>query len=174
MNGKINCMVGETGSGKTTRIKKYSQKAGDRETLIYLRMKDDFTGKNIKKFTNFPLFLKAANKKKDAIILIDEAFTCLPKKLNIRMDKPEKIDNQLADFLVNARKFNNLVFINFHALQQVPTEWLIPYLDYFFRFTTNDLLQYQIQRFKSFPNIANNLRDFPKVEKYKPYILKLR
>ena len=90
------------------------------------------------------------------------------------MNKPDDAHNLLADFLVSSRKMNRFVFIILHSLSQVPSEWLLPYLDYFVRFNTNDQLQYQIKRFSSYPEIANNLIEKPTLTKYKPEILKLR
>lgn len=175
-NGKIILVVGDMGAGKTSFIKdRFSSKCKQKKSLCYVRIKTDWDDDNkIMKFTNFMNFLETANKKKDTLCLIDEAYTCLPKKLNISMDNPNHPHNKLADFLVNSRKMNNFVVIILHSLSQIPSEWLLMYVDYIVRFKTNDLLQYQIQRFKSFPNIANNLIQIPVVQDYKPIILKLR
>lgn len=174
MNGKVICLAGKTGEGKTSYIKKFSKKLKTKKTVCYLRISDDWNDEDVFKFTNFKEFIEYANTQKDTLFVIDEAFTCLPKKLNIKMNNPNDLNNLLADFLVNARKLNNFVFIIFHSLSQIPTDWLIPYLDYFVRFATQDLLQYQIARFRSFPNIMQSLIDFATVKKYKPIVLKLR
>lgn len=174
MNGKVICISGELGAGKTTYIKKFAAKAKAKQTVCYLRISDDWNDKNIITFTNFETFLKYANNQTNTLFIIDEAFTCLPKKLNIKMGKPNDINNLLADFLVNCRKLNNFIFIIYHSLSQIPTEWLLPYLHYFVRFNTTDLMQYQISRFKSFPNISESLIKHTKLEKHKPIILKLR
>lgn len=174
MHGKVICLAGEMGSGKTSYIKKLSKKVKTKTICCYLRITDDWNDGNVLKFTNFVEFIKYANTQTNTLFIIDEAFTCLPKKLNIKMNKPNDINNLLADFLVNCRKLNNFIFIIYHSLSQIPTEWLIPYLDYLVRFKTNDLLNYQSQRFKSFPNIVQNLEQFPTIEKFKPKIIKLR
>lgn len=173
-NGKVIAVVGDMGAGKTTFIKKYSARYRSDQTYCYMRLSTDWEDKKIITFTNFEQFIRVANKKKNKLFLIDEAFTCLPKRLNVKMDKPENIHNQLADFLVNSRKMNNFIFIILHSLSQIPTEWLVPYLDYIVRFKTNDLIQHQVQRFKSFPHIEKNLLDYPTIENFKPIILKLR
>lgn len=174
MHGLVNCLVGEMGSGKTSYIKKFASRVKTKNICCYLRVSDDWNDSKIKKFTNFVEFIKYANTQTNTLFIIDEAFTCLPSKLNIKMDKPNDIHNLLADFLVNCRKLNNFIFIIYHALAQIPTQWLIPYLNYLVRFKTNDLLQYQINRFKSFTNIVENLIRYKEIEKYKPIILKLR
>jgi hypothetical protein len=174
MYGKVIGIVGELGAGKTSFIKKFASKLKTKQTVCYLRISDDWNDDNVSTYTNFADFLRFANSQTNTLFIIDEAFTCLPKKLNVKMDKPNDLHNLLADFLVNCRKLNNFIFIIYHALAQVPTEWLIPYLDYLVRFKTNDLMQYQIQRFKSFTNIVQSLIEHNTVEKYKPITLKLR
>lgn len=173
-DGKVNCLVGDMGSGKTTFVTKNFCEKTKREILCYLRVRSDFPIKRAKVFTNFMDFIATANTKTNCIFFIDEAFTCLPKRLNIRPDKPDKIDNQLADFLVNARKLNNFVFIVYHSLNQVPTDWLISYLDYFVRFRTNDLMQYQFNRFSSFPNIIRSLQEKNITENFVYDVIKIR
>lgn len=173
-NGKVIIIVGEMGSGKTTYIKNFSSRLKDKQTLIYLRLKDDYEGKKVKKFTNFMDFINQAKKSKDTLLLIDEAFTCLPKQLTIKMNNPSHPHNKLADMLVNTRKMNNFLFIILHSLKQIPTEWLLDYCDYLVRFNTKDKLQYQINRFETFPNIVESLEKIPKLPKYKSITLKLR
>lgn len=157
MNGKVNCLIGDTGTGKTTLIKQYARKAGVKEIHCYARINSDFKEQGAKVYTNFGEFLRVVSRKKDSFIIIDEAVTCLPKKLNIKMDKPNDLHNIVSDMLVNARKMNNFVFIVYHSFSQVLTEWLIPYLHYMIVFRTNDLLQYQARRFQSFPEIYQYL-----------------
>lgn len=175
-NGKIIVIVGGTNQGKTTFIKKrFASQCKKKNILCYARMRTDFSeDKNINVHTNFMNFLNEANRENDTLCIIDEAFTCLPKRLNISMDNQNHPHNKLSDFLVNSRKANRFVIIIYHAFAQIPSEWLIPYLDYIVRFNTNDQMQYQVTRFKSFPNIADNLVSMPVVENYKPEILKLK
>lgn len=173
-NGKVIAIVGDTGAGKTTYVKNFSARCKRKEIICYLRIRTDLEDQKIIKYTNFEEFLNVASKKKNTLFLIDEAFTCMPKKLNVKMNKPNDMNNKLVDFLVNSRKMNNFVFIIFHSLSQIPTEWLIPYLNYIVRFKTQDLLQYQVSRFKSFPQIHSNLIEVPTVADYKPITLKLR
>lgn len=155
--GKVNCLVGDTGTGKTTLIKQFAKAAGDKEIHCYVRIDGDFKIKNAKVYTNFAEFVSVTVRKKNSIIIIDEAFTALPNKLNVKMGKPHDLHNQIADLLVNARKMNNFIFIVYHSFSQIPTQWLIPYLHYLIIFRTNDLLQYQTQRFQSFPLIQQYL-----------------
>lgn len=175
MNGKVIGVVGSTGEGKTSYIKKFAAKLKTKNTVCYLRITDDWKATDgVRIFTNFMEFIDYANTQINTLFIIDEAFTCLPKKLLIKLGKPNDPHNKLADFLVNCRKLNNFLFIIFHAVSQIPSDWLVPYLDYLVRFATTDLLQYQITRFKAFPSIVASFIKFPKIPKYKPIILKLR
>jgi len=173
--GKVAAVAGVTGAGKTSFIKKEFAALTKKKILVYATVRSDFKDfPNAIIFTNFVEFIDAALKEKDCLCIIDEAFSCLPEKLNIRPDKPNSIDNKIARFLLDSRKFNRFVLILFHALAQVPTKWLLHYLDWFIRFTTQDLLQYQEQRFKSFPNIVENLKRFPVLPNFIPHKLKMR
>lgn len=171
--GKVICLVGDLGTGKTSFVRDMVGNS-KKDISVYLRIIADMKIRNAKCYTNFVEFIKKANSSTNKVFIIDEAYTCLPKNLRVKPDKPMSIDNQIADVLVNCRKLNNFVFIIFHSLSQVPSEWLIPYLDYFIRFRTNDQLQYQKLRFSSFPEIINSLDRLPVVPDYKPDIIKIR
>lgn len=178
--GKVIAVVGATGEGKTTYTKvKFKS---HRQTICYLRIESDFEGKNVVKFTNFMDLLKFGKRKKDKTFFIDEAFTCLPKRLDIKMDNPNHPHNVLADFLVNARKMNNFIFIVVHSFKQIP-DWLPTYLDYIIRFNSQDQFQYQANRFSAFPVIEQSIKREPVISEKmklgeititKPKILKLR
>jgi len=180
MKGKVVILVGGTGEGKTTYSK--NKFKTDRQTICYLRIETDIEGKDLIKFTNFMSFLNFSKTKKNKKFFIDEAFSCLPKTLNIKMDNPEHPHNILIDFLLNARKLNNFIFIALHSCKQIP-DWLPTYCDYVIRFNTNDQFQYQAQRFISFPKFEESLRTEPFIKEKillagrkitKPKILKLR
>lgn len=179
-NGKVIVIVGATGEGKTTYIK--NKFKSDRQTICYLRIESDFEGNNVIRFTNFMYLLKHMRRKKNKKCFIDEAFTCLPKRLEIKMNNPDHPHNILADFLVNARKMNNFIVIILHSLKQIP-EWLPTYMDYLIRFNTNDQFKYQAQRFSAFTIIEESIKQQPLItEKIimngikitNPVILKLR
>lgn len=171
MRGKVVALAGQTGSGKTTFVKNMTANS-KKNIFAYVRIEKDF--KRGKVFTNFMDFLKVTSQKSNSIFFIDEAFTCLPKTLSARPDKPNSVDNLIIDLLVNARKLNNFIFIVYHSLSQVPTQWLIPYLDYFVRFNTQDMLQFQKTRFSSFPQIYNSLETYPEIPKLSCDEIKMR
>lgn len=171
-NGKVCCLVGETGVGKTTYVKEFVAES-EKKLIGYCRIREDIDLKG-HIHTNFVDFINECNSVTNHHIFIDEAFTCLPKRILIKPDKPENIHNQIADLLVNARKLNNWVWIIYHSLSQVPTEWIIPYLNYFVRFQTNDQINYQKTRFSSFPNIVKSLDEYPTIPKFHWDEIKIR
>jgi hypothetical protein len=170
MEGTITTIVGRPGEGKTTYIKTFSS---GKKALCYCRIGSDFDDGKTIIFTDFIEFLDYANAENNIICYIDEAYTCLPKELRIKMGKPNDPHNKLADFLVNSRKMNRFVFIIFHGWFQIPT-WLLQYTDIIGRFNTNDQMQVQVNRFISFPEIVASLKEYPTLPKYKPQKIKLR
>ncbi len=172
MNGKTICLVGETRVGKTTFVKE-KIKASDKPLIGYCRIRQDLNLKG-KIYTDFSAFIQHANRVTNHHLFIDEAFTCMPEKLLIKPDKPENIHNQIADMLVNAPKLNNWVWIIFHGLNQVPTRWLLMYLNYFARFQTNDEIDVQLRRFRTFPAIVKSLETYPEIPKFECDIIKIR
>ena len=173
MNGKVIVIVGETGVGKTTYVKNLISKS-KREIIAYTRIREDLIFKKAKVFSNFVEFIEKSNQKNNSILFIDEAFTCLPNHLLVKPDKPENIHNQIADLLVNARKLNNLIFIVYHALRQVPTQWLLNYINWFIRFQTTDQIEVQCRRFSSFNNIVSSLENHTEIEKFSYDEIKIR
>lgn len=167
MNGKVNTLVGETGAGKGSFVKG-KLKISKRKKYAYVRIKKDFPD-DVEQFTDFDLFLEKINTVKDSIIIIDEAFTILPNKIN----QNKKRDRDLITFLVNARKLNNFVFIIYHAFNQVPI-WVISYSDFFIRFNTNDQLQFQRNRFLSYPLIVASIDSYNKIPKFEFDEIKIR
>lgn len=173
-------MLGATGEGKTTYYK--NKFKSDRQTICYLRIPSDFEGENAIVFTNFMKMLHHIRTKKNKKVFVDEAWTCFPKKLEIKMDNQNHPHNILADYLVNARKMNNFFTCALHSFKQMP-EWMPTYLDYVIRFNTLDQFQYQAKRFSAFPIIEHSLTNEPIIKEKiilngititKPKILKLR
>ncbi len=173
--GKVIGLVGRRKVGKTSLIKeKYCSNLKGREVHAYCRIKDDFSDvPNVTTYTNFAEFIRVVSRKKNIVIIIDEAFTCLPEKLTPKMNDQNNLHNLLADVLVNASKMNNFVFIIYHNFQQIPTQWLIPYLNYLIAFATNDQFNYQLNRFRSFPEICEYLEGEPIEENFVKQTIKI-
>lgn len=166
----INIIVGDFGAGKTTMLKTRFISKSKKEKLIYAVMRNDF-GKDVPYESDMKKYIDYAVKKANHLFIVDEASTFIPRE---QPDAAKKdFDKKLITFFVNARKSNNLVFLVFHALEEVP-KWLIKYCDTFLRFRTNDMLQYQITRFGSFPNIVKSLKEIPTMQNFEYDEIKLR
>ena len=144
-------IVGDFGAGKTTYLKEKFLNKTVKQKMVYALIKKDIGGTV---YTNFKEYIAHGVKLSNTTFIVDEAATALPRK------EPDptkgKFPLELLTWFLNARKCNNTVFIVYHTLREVPI-WLISYSDYFVRFKTNDLLQFQKMRFQSFPNIVDSL-----------------
>lgn len=151
-------IVGDFGAGKTTFLKEKFLNKTQKQKMVYALIKKDIGG-NV--YNNFKSYIGDAVKLSNTTFVVDEAATALPRK------EPDpskgKFPLELLTWFLNARKCNNAVFIVYHTLREIPI-WLISYSDYFIRFKTNDLIQFQKMRFQSFPNIVQSLEknNFPK------------
>lgn len=160
--GKGAIIVGRRGEGKTTFLKETFLKKSKKDKYVFARVTDDYLDvPNVKLFTDFTEFLKVVKTKSDIIIVIDEAYTVLPKEIRIG----NVTDESIIVFLVNCRKLNNFVFIVNHSLKQTYL-WELDYADFFVRFNTNDLIQHQKNRFVSFEEITDSLERNPKINKF--------
>lgn len=159
--------VGDFGTGKTTLLKQKFL-ISKMQKRAYALVKKDL---NIPCENNFKTFLDDVVNLTNTICVVDEASTAIPRE---QPDATKReFDRKLLTWFVNARKYNNVIVLVFHALEEVP-KWLIKYCDYFLRFKTNDLLQYQMQRFRSFPNLYQSLIDIPTMPNFVYDEIKLR
>lgn len=154
-------LVGASGMGKTTEIKRHIAKS-KKTKLGYALISQDFEGV-IPIERDFKTFVDKAVKMKNTMFIIDEASTALPN------EQPDATKNtferNLKIFFLNSRKCNNVVFIVYHTMREVPV-WLIAYANYFLRFNTSDQLQHQLTRFQSFPTIVKSIQENPIIPKY--------
>lgn len=157
--GGVYIVAGRMGCGKTTFVKALMQST-DCFKAAYALVKCDYD--EVTQFKDYEYFLHLMNSKTDSIFVIDEAYTCLPDALQVRT-KP--LDRMLAEILVNSRKYNNLIFIVFHNLQQMK-KWLPAYTNYFVRFNTQDQISYQLARFKSYSGMRYSLVNKPSFEPF--------
>jgi hypothetical protein len=156
-------IVGAMGSGKTTLMKEKFIKGCKMNAEAFAPKPKDFAEcKNVKVYPDFTFMLKNSKNKVDTLYVVDEAFTVIPKK---EPDVTKQYEKDLAEWLVNSRKCNNLIFMVFHSLKQVPT-WLLAYSEVFIRFGTMDQLQFQKNRFDSFPPVVESLEKYPRIKKY--------
>lgn len=153
-------LAGEFGSGKTTLLKHYLKKIDPKKKrMLFALVKNDLGSDIIKSSKEF--FAEAVNSK-DTCMIIDEARIALPKSIP---DNPGEHDLRILTTFINARKLNNIIFIVYHSLGEIPL-WLLKYTDILLRFRTKDQLQYQRARFASFANIVESIDNFPSIEKF--------
>lgn len=167
MDGKVILLTGAKGSGKTTLIKTKFL-ISKKNKLAYTLIGSDL---NIPSESNFNKYLDKAVFLNNTIFIVDEASTAIPWR---RPDPTKReFDRKLVTWFLNSRKCNNYIFIVYHSIEEIP-HWLIKYLDYILRFRTTDLLQYQIQRFKSFDKIVESLKSYPHIQNFEYDEIKLQ
>lgn len=158
----VTIVVGEMGWGKTTYLKEWLDRAKQRNkgSLIYCCVSEDFRNEN--PITSRAKYLDQAVKMKNTLFIVDEAVTFMPSE---KPDIEKKEGWQLYTWLVNSRKLNNMIFVVFHSLRDVPL-WLLMYTKVFARFQTMDQVNVQARRFKSYTPLYNNLQKFPSLPKF--------
>lgn len=166
-------IVGDFGAGKSTYLKNNFLNKTKKKKFVYALMKRDMP--NLPYYSDFVEMVSDGVKVTDSLFVIDEASTCMPREQpDTRKGGRKGEDAKLIlTWFLNARKCNNMIFIVYHALEEVP-KWLVKYSDYFVRFRTNDMLQYQINRFRSFPSIVQSLQKYPTLPNFKFDTVKLR
>lgn len=171
MDGLVVIVVGEMGMGKTTYIKENFLNRTKKKKIVYALVQKDF-GKVDEFHNNIKSFVSSVVLKHDTINVVDEAKTAFGHK-EPDVNRKDQHDRNLVVWLENSRKFNNAIIISFKMLRDIPL-WLLGYCNYFVRFNTMDQIQFQVQRFKSFPNITDSLENNPVLEKYVCDEIKIR
>ncbi len=173
-NGFVAIVMGFFGSGKTTMIKRdFLSKVQDKNRILcYALVKKDLGDYTY--IMNKYKFIDIAYKRVNTLFIIDEAKTFFPK------DDPDPDDLhhdshnlKMIKWFINARKFNNVILIVYHGLRELPL-WLLMYSFWFFRFNTNDQINYQLTRFGSYPTIVESLTKYPKIDLYDYDEIKIR
>lgn len=169
----ISIVVGDFGAGKSSMLKTRFLNRSKKEKLVYALMKKDMPDYPYE--SDFRTYVKKSVRMANSLFVIDEASTCMPTEQPDVHKKGEAgiFNRNLLEWFLNARKCNNMVFIVYHAIEEIP-KWLVKYCDYFIRFRTNDMLQYQINRFRSFPNIVKSLKEIPTMENFEYDEIKIR
>ena len=166
----VSIVIGGFGEGKTTMLKTNYLKKTKNKKRIYCLVKNDFADLGLQAERSFKVFVRDAVKQTNTMFVVDEARSALKHK---EPDAEKEHDRLLITWLLNARKYNNMVFIVFHSFHEIPV-WLLMYSHYILRFNTQDQLNYQRTRFSSYPNIVKSIDDFPTIQKYEYDEIKIR
>lgn len=142
-------LIGMTGEGKSTYLKKLMKSAG-RPVLIYDVNNEHGTGQQLPEFT---AFLERATRVKNHLIAFEEATIFFSSKSS---------DNQMRELLIRKRHTNNLIVLLFHSIRAIPID-IFDFVNYYVLFKTNDREAYISQKYRD----AQILDDF-KALKNKP------
>lgn len=139
---KAICIVGGTGSGKSTYIKEQLLPKVRNRALIYDVNNEYGTGVKLLSMKDFNAKAKAAV---NTFIVYEEATIFFNNR---------GLDNELVDILVRKRHTKNTIVFVFHSLRAIPT-YIIDMIDFFVIFRTNDLTHQVYKRFRDNYEIMN-------------------
>lgn len=127
-------LIGMTGQGKSTYLKKLVEESG-RRALIYDVNNEHNQGRNLPDFNEF---LDKATKVKNHIIAFEEATIFFSSKSS---------DKQMRELLIRKRHTNNLIVLLFHSIRTIPID-IFDFVNYYVLFKTNDRLAYIKNKYK--------------------------
>jgi DNA helicase HerA-like ATPase len=124
---KCHIIVGATGTGKTTFVKKLLKKASKQSLFIY------DVNNEYKEYFNYPFiyfedFIESATRLKNGILVIEEATIFLNNRSS---------NENLKEILVRKRHTNLYVILVFHSMRSVP-RYIYELSNYITIFKTND------------------------------------
>lgn len=128
MSGTGHIIVGATGTGKTTFVKKLLVKVRNKQSLFVYDINQEYTDFYPEPLLSFDEFIKNMSKLSNSVQVYEEATIFLDAR---------STNEYLRSVLVRKRHQNNYVFLNFHSLRQVPL-WVYNLSTHITVFKTND------------------------------------
>lgn len=153
-NGMTLLVVGSTGTGKSTFIKKLikmivSGKYSNKNKLIFDFQDEHGDINAVRVVPNKLLPVKIAKEKFFKQFLAVKN-TCVVFEESRIYCKHQELNEDMIKKLVGKRHDNNTIIFSFHAMRQIPL-WLLDYTDFVFLKHTIDT---NIVRFKEYPEIT--------------------
>ena len=127
-------LIGMTGQGKSTYLKKLIDKSG-RKAIIYDVNNEHNQGRNLPDFNEF---LNRVTKVKGSLIAFEEATIFFSSKSS---------DKQMRELLIRKRHTNNLIILLFHSIRTIPID-IFDFVNYYVLFKTNDREAYLKTKYK--------------------------
>lgn len=121
------CIIGMTGTGKTTEAKKLLQSFAISDKLIY-DINGEYSEYSQGKLLSIQEFIKKASSVNNSIILFEESTIFFSNRGR---------SEEVIDILVRKRHTNNIPIFIFHSIRSVP-KYILELIDYFYIKKTND------------------------------------
>lgn len=125
--GKAFIIVGAPGMGKTTFVKNILKRVHPGTIWLY-DVNNEYTEIINQPLLDFDVFCKEAMKKRESILVFEEATIFLSNKGS---------NNELKNILVRKRHTHNTILLVFHSLRYVP-KYLLDLCNYMALYKTND------------------------------------
>lgn len=144
--GKCVVIVGNTGTGKTTLLKKIIDNS--QQLKFIYDVNNEYSCIGAKKEVSFKDFLMEATKKRNTLICFEEATIFF---------RHAKNSEEILNLLVRKRHTQNNIILNFHAIHQIPL-FVFDFVNFLILKKTNDH-EKNIQKFLEREDFAEAYED---------------
>jgi hypothetical protein len=130
MNAQL--IVGATGTGKTTEVKRLLQKVPNKKAIFIYDVNNEYREFYPYEFTDFQEFIERMTRVQWGVMVFEESTIFLSNR---------SCNMLLVDLLVRKRHTGNYIFLCFHSLRSVP-KYVLNLCNYITLFHTNDSVNF--------------------------------
>jgi ABC-type sugar transport system ATPase subunit len=149
---KLDIIVGGTGTGKTTEVKRKLSLVPNKRALLIYDVNKEYTEFYDYELIDFIEFTEKLKNVKKSVIVFEEATIFLGNK---------QVSKQIIELIVRKRHTGNYIIMVFHSLRAIPN-YIYDIANYLTLFKTNDAVNRIDQKFKddniisAFNEVKNN------------------
>jgi hypothetical protein len=125
---RAHLIVGATGTGKTTEVKRLLKKVPNKKALFIYDVNNEYSNFYPYEFIDFEEFMEQMTRVKKGVMIFEESTIFLSNR---------SCNRQLVDLLVRKRHTGNYVFLCFHSLRSLP-KYILDLCNFITLFHTND------------------------------------
>jgi hypothetical protein len=132
-------IVGATGTGKTTEVKRLLSKVANKNAIFIYDVNNEYKDFYPYEFIDFSEFIEQMTRVKKGVMVFEESTIFLSNRNCNRL---------LVDILVRKRHTGNYIFLCFHSLRSLP-KYVLDLCNYITLFHTNDSIGFVDSTFKN-------------------------